>query len=61
MSDRSPKAFGIKLPVAPTQAAKTLKEALLLWFCRRAAGPAFHYFKREKPEQQWPGRFQVEP
>ena len=33
----------------------------LLRLCRRAGRPAFHYFERKKPEQQLPGRFQIEP
>jgi len=40
-----------ELPVAPTEAAKTLKEAPLLWFCRRAGRPAVDYFEGEKTEQ----------
>src|SRR5881628_1109324 len=60
MSDRFPN-IRVKLPVAPTEAAKPLKQAPLLWFCRRAARPALYYFKREKPEQQLTGRFQIEP
>jgi len=61
MSDRPRRHFGVKLPVAPAQAAKTLKEALLLWFCRRAPRPTFHYFESKKSEQELPGRFQIEP
>src|SRR5438552_4677377 len=50
-----------KLPVAPDRPAKTLEKALLFWFCRSAGTPAFHYFESEKPEQQLPRRFQIEP
>src|SRR5438067_12632084 len=57
----SPKVFGVNLPVAPAEAAKTLKEALLLWLCCRAGRPAFHYFEGEKSEQQLPGGFQIDP
>src|SRR5437870_8527682 len=56
-----PEIFGVRLPVALARAAKTLKESLPFWFCCRAAGPAFHDFEGEKPEQQLPRRFQIEP
>jgi hypothetical protein len=51
----------MNLSVASARAAKTLKEAWLLRLCRRAGRPAFHYFEGKKPEQQLPGRFQIEP
>jgi hypothetical protein len=51
----------MNLPVASARAAKTLKEAWLLRLCRGAGRPAFHYFEGKKPEQQLPGRFQIEP
>jgi hypothetical protein len=50
MNDRFPN-IRVKLPVAPTEAAKTLKEAPLLRFCRRAGRPAVDYFEGEKTEQ----------
>src|SRR5438093_4492128 len=56
-----PEIFGVRLPVALARAAKTLKESLPFWFCRRAARPAFHHFEGEKPEQQLLRRFQIEP
>src|SRR2546427_93971 len=56
----APNASG-KLPVASHGSAKTLEKALLFWFCRSAGMPAFHYFESEKPEQQLPRRFQIEP
>jgi hypothetical protein len=61
MNDGSEMELGIKLAVSPDRAAKTLKEALLLWLRRCDWGPAFHYFQGEKPEQELPGRFQIEP
>src|ERR1043166_1386289 len=59
IGDRPRMISGVKLPMAPS--AQTLKEAPLLWFCRRAGRPAFHNFKGQKTEQQLSGRFQIEP
>jgi hypothetical protein len=61
LHERSLPEYSGELSVAPTEAAKTLKEAPLLWFCRRAGRPAIDYFKGEKTKQQLPGRFQIEP
>src|SRR5439155_13761582 len=61
MSGPPPRMPRGKLPVAPHGSAKTLEKALLFWFCRSAGTPAFHYFESEKPEQQLPRRFQIEP
>jgi hypothetical protein len=43
--------------LAPRLPAKTLEEALLLWFCRGAGWPALNYFKRNKPKEHLPGGF----
>ena len=59
MSD-GPDAFGACLAVASRLSPKTLEDALLFWFCRRAGWPAFHYFKGDKPEEHLPRRFQIE-
>jgi hypothetical protein len=58
MSD-GPTRSGV-LAVASRHSSKTLEDALLFWFCRRAGWPAFHYFKGDKPEEHLPCRFQIE-
>ena len=38
------------LPIASRDSPKTLEDALVFRFCRRACRPAFHYLKRYKAE-----------
>src|SRR4029077_6194656 len=48
------------LAVASGLSPKTLENALLFWFGRRAGWPAFHYLKSDKAEEHLSRRFQIE-
>ena len=54
-----PASSGV-LAVASRLFSKTLEDALLFWFGRRAGWPAFHYLKSDKAEEHLPCRFQIE-
>jgi hypothetical protein len=54
-----PASSGV-LAVASRLSPKTLENALLFWFGRRAGWPAFHYLKSDKAEEHLSRRFQIE-